>query len=469
MTTPHRVALALFIFATFAFLHVISAVNPSFPITPDTHSYVAPLPTMLAEGRFATDDGPETFRTPGYPLLLLPLYALGGDAGLLLVPAMQFLLLGLTGIVASRMTALAFPDRPHAPAAALFLVLFNPTLLINACRIMTEIPFTLAVACATWCMLLGLRAGRVRAAALCAGFSMLTVATFIRPIALYLPWVAAACAIVTLLRRALPLRTALVALMLVAHIIATGAWTERNARLADMPSFSTAADYALYEYIASAVLAVHDGRDWQTVRHEHQALAAALPPRERHVFMRREGLRILAEHPAAALRVGLRGALPLLLQSSTGHIPELLGQRHGGSGIIYKFVSMPLGDFIAHVLREERLLVASLAAGSAYLAALWGLLLYGFATECRTPHTATAGRLRLPRAEIVLPLALAACLLALSAGPMSVDRFRAPVVPLVAMVAGAGLSRIAERVAARRKRPDGDPTDDTAHSPTPSR
>src|ERR1700676_4633761 len=77
------VLLLIVFLSRLVFAFIVWKINgPSGLIGPDTASYVAPARSLLhgafvSDGSFGIQGTPEIFRTPGYPLFLVPAVALG--------------------------------------------------------------------------------------------------------------------------------------------------------------------------------------------------------------------------------------------------------------------------------------------------------------------------------------------------------------------------------------------------------
>src|SRR4028119_1635662 len=66
-----------FLLRCFLTIVVLAINHTSTAYTPDTESYLVTARKLIESGQFATGVQPEIFRTPGYPLLLVPGILLG--------------------------------------------------------------------------------------------------------------------------------------------------------------------------------------------------------------------------------------------------------------------------------------------------------------------------------------------------------------------------------------------------------
>lgn len=390
----------------------------------DSNSFLGCAVGLRTGQGFVSGLGPETFRTPGYPLLVAAVQTVTGLGWRWALLLLQLGLLGHLGALTAQLARSLWPERPGRADLALAIVLFSPTLWLVATASLSDMPFA-------WLLALALRGlwharttGSGRSALLAA--LTLTAATFVRPIGLPLPLVLLPLAMV---RATAGVRLALAA-GLVIHLASVGAWAQRNAAWTGTPTFASVQEVNLDSYVAAAIEARTQGRPWDAVRREFEREVEALPPTERTALRRRRGLATVAAHPLVAAEVWGRGVTAVVGQSSLGHLASLIGLRQSNSGIIYRFVSQPFDSFVVHMFEHEAALLLLLLPGSLALLALWALALRG------------AVRLWRERRAVSVGLgATIAVLLVLSGGPQSNDRFRVPLVAPLALLAARGLGR----------------------------
>jgi len=102
---------------------------------PDSFTYLTPALSVLHGLGFTTEDGPETLRTPGYPMFLLPFLALKASPGVIV--ATNHLLIAL---VAAAVYLLARRNgaRQFAAIAAALILAFDTITIHYANKILTE-------------------------------------------------------------------------------------------------------------------------------------------------------------------------------------------------------------------------------------------------------------------------------------------------------------------------------------------
>jgi 4-amino-4-deoxy-L-arabinose transferase-like glycosyltransferase len=350
-------------------------------------------------------------RTPGYPLFAAAWLGVGGPAAL----ALGQVLLAATEIALVFALARRLFDAASAGCAAILFAL-DPASAVYTCLLQPETLFTLLLLAGALSFREALD-GSARAA-LVAGI-LFGLATLTRPIAVLLPLALVAVALRPELRRGrrLPLALALLA----PYLLLAGGWVLRNARVAGAPVLSTIEGTNLLYYRAAGALAEERGVAIEDARAElEREMAARVPPGASAAVKSRieseRGLALLAQHPRGAALSMLRGGLRLL--AGTG-LTALSGLR---------------GD-----PEPERLDGAGEKALAAAFALLLGSLYLGAAAGASRAMREGA------RPALLFLAAFIAYFLLLSAGPEANTRFRVPIAPFVAVLAGFGWSRMLAR------------------------
>jgi hypothetical protein len=347
--------------------------------TPDTPQYLAAA-RGLREGRGFVNAGgePETFRTPGYPLLVAAA-GLHPNAIVILQHAMI--------VAAAAMTAWFLRERPVEAMVALALLGFDTALLASAGLLMTEALFVFVMQAGVLALLIAMRRGSAAIAA--AAGLLIGFAPLVRPIA-----VAVALPLIVIAAMHSRVRRVAVAFALPALILPS-LWVARNDRAAGVPTLSTVADANMLYWRAAGTLAMSERpvneSDYQRRFFAIQARMRSDPDADARA--------IIAAHPMAFLRSAVNGDLHLLFDPAPD-LPMRLG--------------WPGRELLLGLLLVLR--VAIVIAAIIGLARLW----------------------RSDRALALVCGSLIAYFLALSAGPeanfLSI-RFRAPIVPFEAMAA----------------------------------
>ncbi|HET6900446.1 MAG TPA: glycosyltransferase family 39 protein [Vicinamibacteria bacterium] len=401
-----------------------SSVRAGSFMTPDSSEYDRLGRTLLHEGRFAERPAApaQTRRTPGFPLLVASVYALGGEDPRAVVATVTLTSVFTVALAAGLAYGMA---GVRAAWMAGLLLAFDPPSIVASCVFLTDAPFA-ALLLAAVAFALGLvRDERPRPGRSLLFGTLLAAAALTRPVGLYLVipvllWLA----LCGRLRPWSPRATAsVVAAFAVPWIVLVGGWQVRNRIVTGAFVASDGPAKFLYFSRGSDILAQRDGTSFEAARAE---LTASIEdeakrtgqPAERHYA--RAAAALIARHPV------------LFLKSQARWLPELL-LGTGAAG-----VSLALGLEGADPGRRAAAWLVS-AAAALQLALLYAGAAWGLWTLRGEP----AGRLAAALlAGIVLYFVI------LSTGPQAYSRFRVPFTPLLAVCAGCGLARRASQAAA---------------------
>lgn len=381
-------------------------------LAPDSVAYLETAASLATTGEFARLGLPDIVRTPGYPALLVPGVWLGSPVvwGLVLQLALAALMILALADLARQLAG------PKAGMVAALLLAIEPLSLIYTAKLLTETAFSTLLVGAGWGLLRGYLRDQERPflfGAVCLGLSAL-----VRPIGQVLALVLVVLAVIALIHRrftgAGPLRigwlTAAMGLLLLPSVT----WQARNLVVADYRGLSAITDINLYFYQAAAVTAAQQGRSYYDVQdelgyHDVEIFNAqrpdlqALPPGPRFHQLGQEGRQIVAANLFTYLGIHLQGMLRVIID------PGLLAT-------------------LQHVVRTMPWVL--LVEGS-----FGCLLLMLYAGSAR-------GLVWLGRQHLVLALLfLGAMLLLLFAagGPMSLSRFRHPLMPMLCLLTALGM------------------------------
>src|SRR5215510_5803520 len=275
--------------------------GPSGFFEADSNYYVQLAQNML-HGSFTSAGLPEIFRTPGYPLLLIP--AVAFHHPVMIALAENFLLCTASAWLIWRIASDLFPD-PAAGFWASLLYCFEPIGLLFSEKLMTETLFTTLLLVFFWMLLRGLRGPAYRNLALAA--LVLGCATYVRPVTTYLSL--AFVPLLLLFPRGLSgiKRVCRALLFVVIFVLSLAPWIIRNAVAADYAGFSSTGDTDLYFYCAAGVQAQLEHKNLvqeQTeMGYNSEQQYFRLHPEQRNWspgqsarFFRSEGKKLLSRH-----------------------------------------------------------------------------------------------------------------------------------------------------------------------------
>jgi len=288
---------------------------------PDSATYLGPARSLLHGWGFATSPGvSETFRTPGYPVALLPFLALTKSAAAIVV--VQHLLNVLL-VAAIYLLARRRLDRFVALAASVIFAFDTPT-IHHANKVLTETLFTAGLF-ALFVLALRIvrapRTGELALAALLGGTLVL-----VRPVAiLYFALLA-----LFFLAEKVPWRR--VAIFCLLSLVLPLAWAARNAHQTGVFEIASVTGSNFLQYRAAGAIAIESQGDFNGNLAEVQRELAAdadveiedamnipdageLPMAVRNREYARIGRRIFLEHPRGAAMLTIRGLLVLLFNT----------------------------------------------------------------------------------------------------------------------------------------------------------
>ncbi len=409
----------------------------------DTDSYLLPAAGLLEDGTLGRDGHPEVIRTPGYSLFLVPGLLLGSVDWVTVF--LQALLGTLTVFLVHRVTRSHFGGTSAALFAAGICVL-EPLSVVYCGMLLTETIFTTLLVLFLCAILQHLKSGH--SACLLVAAVTLSACAYVRPIAYPLAAPVAAvlllpyAGLVGLRQRAL---RALLFLAVVAGLVSP--WQIRNGVTTGYYGLSAISAISLYFYQGAAVRSVTEGVPFYRMQQE---MGHADPDRyftqhpdqrgwdagRRYAYFQRRGLGLIAQHPATYAAIHLKGVARAVLDPGAVDVLKYLGLYPSSGGLLGVAVDRGLLAALSQASRDAPLALWTSLSFGLLLMAAYALAVLGF---WRSPRG-------VPRLMIVL---LVVYFVTLSGGPQSLGRFRHPIMPVIAMLAGAGAAAALD--AARRR------------------
>jgi hypothetical protein len=401
--------------SVFYFAHFSDFYNPDSP------GYIAPAANLLAGNGFADAQGnPDTLRTPGYPLVILPFLWAHLDLKYLIL--FQHLLRVLIIVATAAFAFQLSGSRRQAVLVGVLLSLDLP-FLRSANNIMTEVVFTLALGIAlkllwTGSMKLTGRMIQCLAAGLLCGATVL-----IRPVSIFL-FVPVAIYL-GLVRR--EWRAA--ATFCLAFLCLPIAWSVRNDLKAGYLGVSSISGYSVMQSRAAGVLAINDPGEFYANLDKRQAELAAQACHDlerihgvddceqlsipiRSAYYSKVGVGILVRHPFAYLKLALRGSAMMMLTGSPASLSGITGLNFNVAAKLLLLYTVPCVVFAAFGLKQ-----------------FWTI----------------------NRAFFWLALLVIGYFVVISSGAETFARFRVPVLPLYAILIALGLDSAWQRISRRRR------------------
>jgi hypothetical protein len=415
----------------------------------DTSSFIIPGRNLLLHGRFIADGAPDLVRTPGYPLFL----AITSLGGLPASAVANVVLSVFSVIVVWRLGQKVFDDQRIALGAA-WLFAFEPISVIMSVLLMSEALFLTLFLLSLERFAEFLHRRRLRVLAV-AGL-WLASATFVRPITYYLP-LALAVGLFLVLARMPGLRWKAPAVLLISVMPWLAAWQIHNRVETGYSGFSSVSDINLYFDNAADVTARVEHRRWTDVRNElgytvfanHSGQSYLFQPYlERHpeqagwsqgqrlAFMHSQAIAVIRTHYGVYLRSCVADLFKTVINPGAKYFDPLLipGNPLRGAGFINEGPAHGIALAKAHPwIAADRAAFGVVMLGL-YLFAFYGIVLVARGVFRGAMHNAS----------LWLLLGTSLYILAITSageGPFIEARLRLPVMPVVCILAAAGLRR----------------------------
>jgi 4-amino-4-deoxy-L-arabinose transferase-like glycosyltransferase len=443
----HPQTLALLLAALVFFAHVFVALlmlkisGPSAFLSPDTGHYLEAARALL-HGSFSIASFPEFFRTPGYPLLLVP--AMASQQILAVALLENFILATFAAWLVWRIASYLFPGTKAAMWAVL-LYCFEPVGFLYSEQLLSDTAFTAAFLLFVWLFLRFLDSPTY--ARLASSAIALAGATYVRPASLYLPFCLAAVLLV--FPRGLGFRGRLaraIAFTLVFQLL-LAPWVARNAVLADYPGFSSAGDWNLYFCSAAAIQAKLDHRGFAETRVSWGA-NNSLVYFQRHPEQRTwtrgrvarawgsEAQKMISAHWMTYLPIHAKGSVTVMLDPGVSEMLKVFRLYPDQGGLLARVQNEGYARATLWLLENYPVTMFLLPLLAAQMALYYALAVLGL-------------RRAAPAVKATLVVIVFYFVL-ISGTPAAVARYRVPLMPLACVCAGAALAQYqAKRAKAR--------------------
>ncbi len=384
---------------------------------PDSYTYLTPTLSVLHGLGFTSDDGPETIRTPGYPMFLLPLLAMKASPAVIvgINHLLDALLAALVYLLARRNGA-----RRFAAIAAALILAFDTITIHYANKILSE-TLSAALIMAVLLIVMNRRTlGWLITCGLLCGALVL-----VRPVAI------AFFGVVMLWLAWAGVRPFVLGAFVLSAVALPFGWATRNAAKTGVFTISSIGAINLMAYRAAAALAIEDGGDFHTQLAKRQKELDAVVARR---VIAGEGVDSSDELSSADL-AGYESAVarPILL-----HHPEGVALMTVRGFFINMFDTD--WDALAEVVDDE--LISEDVTRIAVQVWTWLVWI-----------VSTAGLVMLWRRDRMQAALLAGIIfyfLFMAAGGEAEGRFRVPVIPMMALAAASGVESSLDQLAARK-------------------
>lgn len=410
----------------------------------DTSSYLIPGQNLLFHGTFSADGVPALMRTPAYPLFL----AITSLAGMTAASFINVLLSIFCLVLVWRLAKAVSGDDRIAIAAA-WLMVVEPLTIVFSILLLSETLFMAFFLFGLERVAWFFRANQLRLLAV-AGLSF-AAAAYVRPAAYYLP-VAMAIGLVVVLIRQPGLRWKAPAVLLISCLPWLFAWQVRNMAETGYRGFSSARELNLYFQNAVEITVRLQHRNYFDVHQEfgyspffgrsgqiylaqayvdHHPDQAGWTQAQRIAFMGAEGSKAIRAHPGIYVQTCISPLIAMILEPGAGYFSYLLNM--GGTELSNGVATNEgAAHFGIRLIKTQPGVAASKVVFLVVLLAFYWLALLGV----------LRGSIKNPYMALLLGTALyfiAVC--GITGGPGLDPRFRIPVLPIVCILAAAGLLR----------------------------
>jgi 4-amino-4-deoxy-L-arabinose transferase-like glycosyltransferase len=416
----------------------------------DTESYVAPAMGIIKYGRYTNfvDGQPELARTPLLPLMLVPGLLLNSLEPVTI--ALQIALSCLTVYLVYKIALLVFGNAKIAAISA-GMYAIEPLSVLYTSKVLTETLFTSAITLSLYYLLKYLDSGSWKDLIICA--VSLAASVYVRPVSYYLPFVIALFLVIWGYLKTPDKKQALVkaGMFFIVSMGIIGAWQVRNSLVAGYPKISSIPAINTYYYSVPAVLAETEGKTFEDIqkrmRETDDKIKCQVDPQKRlcaqkpikqsdmYIAMQKEGLKILQENRFVYLGIHLKGLLRVVFGPAGSDYARLFGLNTSSHGIDGgAFVDDTLGT-AKNVLQKDLPLFLT------YL--IPGVILYFYLLCALVGFISEKALKSLPLMALVT---ISAYFIAVSGGAVGQGRYRHPVMPIICILAGYGLSLILNRI-----------------------
>jgi 4-amino-4-deoxy-L-arabinose transferase-like glycosyltransferase len=409
---------------------------------PDTSSYVEPARQLIANGRFSASDGtPEIIRTPGYPMLLV--LALLLDRFRLITISLQIVLSCFTVYLVYCTAGLVFETEGAALLAAALYAL-EPLSILYTSILVTETLFATVVMVSVYYLMKYLR--RQSLWDLLASAVAFAASVYVRPVGYFLPVILAVGLSVWVMitgqhnKRRLILQ---ISAFVVVSLGFTSLWQVRNKVETGYSGFSGISSINLYFYAAASVLAAKQHVSWRKMQnrlgYQDKRIYFQLHPEQkswplakRLKFMSQEADCILLRDPFTYARIHFEGVLRSIFDPGVTDFLKMFDLYPKQGGLLGVLVDEGTVRTMEALFFTRPLVFWSNVV-------LFPLLALNLLSACAVLFSK-----QLIRDPCVLGILLIVIYyLLISGGTNALGRFRHPTMPIISILAGYGISRIA--------------------------
>jgi 4-amino-4-deoxy-L-arabinose transferase-like glycosyltransferase len=437
---------------------VLAINNISATYTADTDSYLVTARKLIESGQFATSVQPEIFRTPGYPLLLIPGILLGQQE--LVAIFIQIMLSCFTIFLIYKIALAIWGESKIATFCAL-LYAVEPVSILWVTLLMPETLFTALITLFIY-LLIKYFTEKSWKYLLCAAIT-LAASIYVRPIGYYLPFLISAILLIGSLTK-IQKNKILIIHACVFFLVAMGSvgiWQVRNYVKTGYSGFAAVSDYNLYCYNGVSVIAKQKKIAFEELAEQlgcnNPAKYLKFHPEQQewsqskiYSHMGKEGKKIIMSNTWDASIVHLEGTLRTLIQTPAKmYIEKFTWQFNPGISLSYQIPKLLTGQ------KTWRVIFINVRRSPLVFFSDLGLLLISGVYLLGVTVALLSSNFLKNRAMITL-VSIAAYFLAVSGGVAGGYRFRLAITPIICLLAGYGLWLIVDKIKPKNIQESGD-------------
>ncbi len=437
---------------------ILHPQSPEIFHAADTDSYIRPAVELATTGKFNGyyDGLPELFRTPGYPLFLLPSVWLGNVEAVTIL--LQVVLSCLTGYFIYQ-TALLLYKRERLALLCVGIYTIEPISVLFTSKILTETLFSTVFTIFLYYFLRYV--GNKKSLDLSIAAIALVISTYVRPISYYLPVLIFLGMVVWVIwqepnKKKLLLQAVSFFLICVSLL---GIWHWRNLQVANYPAFSSVNAVNLYYWTAPAIEANKTGKKFDELQNVmevndpkvicfNQSLyGPKIAPdkitcNKSQVFqdMEKEGSRTIKDNLPRYTLMHFDGLIRTLLGPAVSDYQILFGNP-------IDFPTRTGTTFQDGIFLHLRNMVVK-APDLLAMYLILGVLSWSFIVLA---VVGLWGRLPVGGLQLFTILSVGAYFIVVGGGTVGQGRYRHPLMPIVCLVAGYGLSLVLDKIQQRRQ------------------
>ncbi len=428
---------------------VVFAINhTSGAYTLDTELYLITARKLIESGQFANSVQPEIFRTPGYPLLLIPGILLGQQE--LVAIFIQIMLSCFTIFVIYKIALAIWGESKIATFCAL-LYAVEPVSILWLTLLMPETLFTALITLFIY-LLIKYFTEKSWKYLLCAAIT-LAASIYVRPIGYYLPFLIAAILLIDSLTKIQKNKILMIhaCVFFLVAMGSVGIWQVRNYVKTGYSGFAAVSDYNLYCYNGASVIAKQKNITFEEMSEQlgcnNPAKYLKFHPEQQewsqskiYRYMGKEGKKMIMSNTWDASIVHLEGTLRTLIETPAKlYLKRFTKQRRPALSLSSQIPKLLTGQTSWRVIFSNFHISPLVFFADLSLLLILGAYLLGVTAALLSSNF-------LKNRAMIMLVSIAAYFLAVSGGVAGGYRFRLAIMPIICLLGGYGLWLIVDKI-----------------------